>query len=200
TILHRILRGTGLAGLAGMPAARELCEGVSLLRPLLAMSRRSVREFLAAEAESWREDATNADVRYARNFLRHEVIGRCQDGPYPAATEALVRLGGQTGKLAAALRGAAEHLLDIHTSRGARGAVVLRTAGLVSVDRHLLAEMFAILWEREGWPRRDMTARHYEQLAALAAAAESAVGATDFPGGVRSSQPGACLLELRPPG
>lgn len=201
TILHRILRGTGLAGLAGMPAARELCDGVSLLRPLLAVSRASVREFLAAGAESWCEDTTNTDVRYSRNFLRHEVIGRCQDGPYPAASEAIVRLGGQAGKLAAALRGAAEHLLDIYASRAARGTVVLRTAGLASLDRHLLAEMFAVLWEREGWPRRDMTARHYEQLAALAAAGtEAAVGATDFPGGVRISQPGAILLELRPLG
>jgi tRNA(Ile)-lysidine synthase len=199
TILHRILRGTGLAGLAGMPAARELCDGVSLLRPLLSVSRASVREFLAARAESWREDASNSDVRYARNFLRHEVIGRCEDGPYPAATAALVRLGGQAGKLGAALRAAAEQLLDVHASRAVRGAVVLRTAGLVALDRHLLAEMFAILWDREGWPRRDMTARHYEQLAALAAAGgESVVCATDFPGGVRASQQRAGLLELRP--
>ncbi|MFM7412801.1 MAG: tRNA lysidine(34) synthetase TilS, partial [Planctomycetota bacterium] len=101
TILHRILRGTGPAGLAGMSPARTLCEGVALLRPLLAVPRDDVRAFLTAEAEAWREDESNADVRHARNFLRHEILARCAAGPYPAVAAALVRLGSQAGRLAA---------------------------------------------------------------------------------------------------
>jgi tRNA(Ile)-lysidine synthase len=199
TILHRILRGTGPAGLAGMAAARELCDGVGLLRPLLAVPREDVRAFLAAEAEAWREDESNADVRHARNFLRHEILARCAAGPYPAATAAVVRLGSQAGRLAAALRSAADHLLALHARRHADGTVELRTSGLVGLDPHLLAEMFAALWEREGWPRRDMTAAHYERLAALAAAADAPAAAiADYPGGVRVTV-AAGRLELRPP-
>ena len=186
TILHRILRGTGPAGLAGMAVARELCAGVALIRPLLAVGRSAVREYLVAEAEAWREDESNADVRFARNFLRHEILARCAAGPYPAAPAALVRLGRQAGQLAAALRSAAEHLLDAHARRRADGTIDLRTAPLVGLDPYLLAEMFAALWEREDWPRRDMTAAHYERLAALVAAVDAAaVGITDYPGGVR---------------
>jgi tRNA(Ile)-lysidine synthase len=186
TILHRILRGTGLAGLAGMAVARELCDGVALLRPLLAVPRSDVREFLAAEAAAWREDATNADVRFTRNFLRHEILARCAAGPYPAAAAAVVRLGSQAGRMAAALRSAADHLLDAHAVRRIDGTVELRTAGLAGLDRHLLSEMFAALWERERWPRRDMTAAHYERLAALVRPADgSAAGSADFPGAVR---------------
>ena len=48
TVLHRALRGTGVAGLAGMAGGREFCDGVSLLRPLLGMSREVVRGFLLA--------------------------------------------------------------------------------------------------------------------------------------------------------
>jgi tRNA(Ile)-lysidine synthase len=199
TILHRILRGTGPAGLAGMAVARELCDGVGLLRPLLAVPREDVRAFLAAEAEAWREDESNADVRHARNFLRHEILARCAAGPYPAATAAVVRLGSQAGRLAAALRSAADHLLALHARRHADGTVELRTSGLVGLDPHLLAEMFAALWEREGWPRRDMTAAHYERLAALAAAADAPAAAiADYPGGVRVTV-AAGRLELRPP-
>jgi len=201
TILHRILRGTGPAGLAGMAVARELCAGVALLRPLLAVGRSVVREYLAAEAEAWREDESNADVRFARNFLRHEIIARCAAGPYPAATAALGRLGRQAGRLAAALRSAAEHLLDTHARRRADGAIELRTAPLAALDPYLLAEMFAALWEREGWPRRDMTAAHYERLAALAQAAGGvAAGITDYPGGVRVTAPTGGRLALQPPG
>ena len=199
TILHRVLRGTGPAGVAGMAAARELCDGVALVRPLLAVPRADVREFLAAAAEAWREDESNADVRFARNFLRHEILARCTAGPYPGATAALVRLGRQAGQLAAALRSAADSLLDAHARRRADGAIEVRTNGLAGLDPYLLAETFAALWERQDWPRRDMTAAHYERLAALVGTTDAAAdGITDYPGGVRVTAT-AGHLELRPP-
>ena len=186
TILHRILRGTGPAGLAGMAVARELCPGVALVRPLLAVGRSDVRDYLVTEAEAWLEDASNADVRFARNFLRHEILARCAAGPYPAATAALGRLGRQAGRLAAALRSAADHLLDAHARRRADGTIELETAALAGLDPYLLAELCAALWEREGWPRRDMTAAHYDRLAALVGSVDAAAaGITDYPGGVR---------------
>lgn len=201
TILHRLLRGTGVAGLAGMRRSRRLADGVALLRPLLHVPRASVRAFLAAAGQDWREDATNADLGRARNFLRHAILPRCTAGPYPAAAEAIVRLGGQAAASAAALASAAEHLLDLHASRRDDGMVVLRTAGLGSLDRCLLAEMFTRLWDREHWPRRDMTAEHYGRLAALAAGSTAAdLGSTDFPGGIRVGAGGPGQLTLRPPG
>ena len=198
TILHRILRGTGPAGLAGMRAARELCPGVALLRPLLTVPRDEVRAFLAATLETWREDESNADLRHARNFLRHEILGRCAAGPYPAAAAAIVRLGDQTGRLAAALHSAAVHLLERHGSRHADGTFVLRTVGLAGLDRHLLAEMFVALWDREGWPRRDMTAAHYQRLATVAASG-AAGERSDYPGGVRVVTGADGTMELRHP-
>jgi len=200
TILHRILRGTGPAGLAGMAAARQLCDGVGLLRPLLRVPREDVRAFLAAAAEAWREDESNADVRFARNFIRHEILSRCAAGPYPAAPAALVRLGRQAGRLAAALRSAAEHLLEAHARRRADGAIEVRGGPLAGLDPHLVAEMFAVLWEREGWPRRDMTAAHYERLAGLLHPTEDDAGrSADFPGGVRVDPRGGCVALLRGP-
>jgi tRNA(Ile)-lysidine synthase TilS/MesJ len=97
--------------MAGMAAGRHLSDGVSLLRPLLAVPRGLVRAYLESCGQPWREDATNADVRYARNFLRHEILPRCESGPYPAAAASLVRLGGQAAAVAGALRSAAEYLL-----------------------------------------------------------------------------------------
>lgn len=190
TILHRSLRGTGLAGLAGMGSARELSDGVALVRPLLAVPRGVVRAYLESRGQSWVEDASNADVRYARNFLRHEILARCDSGPYPAAPASLVRLGSQAAAAAGAVRSAAEHLLGVHSQRHADGTTVLQTQKLAGLDRHLLAEIFVALWHREGWPRRDMTARHYSQLATMAAssAGPSVMGLTaiDLPGGVKA--------------
>lgn len=201
TVLHRILRGTGLAGLAGMSPARMLADGVALLRPLLGVSRGEVRRFLGAAGQAWREDPTNADPARARNLLRHDVLPRCVAGQYPAASQALVRLASQAAASAGALASAAGHLLDSHSERHPDGTIVLRTRPLAGLDPHLVAEIFAALWRREGWPRRDMTAEHYATLASLAACAEKRAAGTvipgrQFPGGieVRACQPGRLVV------
>jgi tRNA(Ile)-lysidine synthase len=198
TILQRMLRGTGLAGLGGMPPARSLLPGIALLRPLLGVRRAAARAFLESIHQSWCEDATNADVRHVRNFIRHEILPRCVAGPFPAASESLVRLGQQAALVAGAIRSAAEHLLEAHASRHADGSVVLRTRELRGLDRHLLAEVFVALWRREAWPQQGMTARHYAALAGQVAEPDQAAGgeasATDLPGGVRLSRlPGGWL-------
>lgn len=185
TILHRLLRGTGVGGLAGMRRSRLLADGVALVRPLLHVSRASVRAFLAATGQSWREDVTNADSARARNFLRHEILPRCAAGPYPAATEAIVRLGHQAAAAAAALASAADHLLDARSRRLDGGGVAVRTTDLKHLEPQLLAELCAAIWRREDWPRRDMTAAHYQALADLMRGPDRASW-LELPGGVRA--------------
>lgn len=70
TVLHRFLRGTGPTGLAAMrPVTRD-----GFIRPLLTTSREEVRQWAAAEGLAWREDSSNADLRFTRNRLRHHTI------------------------------------------------------------------------------------------------------------------------------
>jgi len=208
TILHRGLRGTGLSGLTGMAVARPLDDGLTLLRPLLHVPRRLVREYLTARGQAWCEDATNADLRFARNFLRHAILARCEAGPYPAATAALVRLGGQAAAMAGALRSAAEHLLEKHAQRHADGSIVVQAGEFVALDPHLIGEILVALWRREGWPQRDMTARHYGQLVAMlqhageplaSEAAAHRPPAVDLPGGGHARVTRHGLLVLAPP-
>src|SRR5690606_27563900 len=54
TILHHLLRGTGLAGLAGMNRSRQLGPAVTLLRPLLAVGRAEVLEYLSGLGQTFR--------------------------------------------------------------------------------------------------------------------------------------------------
>jgi tRNA(Ile)-lysidine synthase len=60
--------------------------GVFLARPLLGLSRRGIRDWLAARAETWIEDPANADLTYARARARHTAQG-CASAPEPAAGE-----------------------------------------------------------------------------------------------------------------
>lgn len=72
TVLLRLFRGAGVAGMAGMPAMRPLDEqsGVMLLRPWLDVARDEIDAYCAANALQWIEDPSNTDARYARNALR----------------------------------------------------------------------------------------------------------------------------------
>ncbi|QSP94252.1 tRNA lysidine(34) synthetase TilS [Marinobacter salinisoli] len=73
TVLFRLLRGTGVAGLAGMPVHRPLGRG-HLFRPLLAFGRAELERCARAAALSWVEDPSNTDRVFDRNYLRHEVM------------------------------------------------------------------------------------------------------------------------------
>ncbi|NPT59422.1 tRNA lysidine(34) synthetase TilS [Paraburkholderia elongata] len=74
TVLLQLLRGAGLAGLAAM-APEYLPAGASAvrMRPLLHLLRAQLEQYASARALRWIDDESNADTRYARNALRHEV-------------------------------------------------------------------------------------------------------------------------------
>src|SRR2546425_450186 len=76
TVLHHALRGTGLAGLAGMDAARPIRAGsaITLVRPMLGFRRSEIRLWLAEAGLPFREDSTNADKDRTRNRIRHELL------------------------------------------------------------------------------------------------------------------------------
>lgn len=69
TVLLNLVRGTGLHGLTGMAA----CRG-RVVRPLLGWSKAQILNFLAERGQSYVTDSTNADTRYRRNKIRHEVL------------------------------------------------------------------------------------------------------------------------------
>ena len=87
TILHRIVRGTGLRGLAGIPERRVLSwdPPVALVRPLLSISRQSIRESLGALGQPYREDASNADLARTRARIRHDLLPRLARNTTPAS-------------------------------------------------------------------------------------------------------------------
>lgn len=88
TVLFRVLRGSGLAGLAGIrPVTHE-----GLARPLLELSRPEVEAWLAARGIEWREDETNRDPAYARNHLRNDVLPLLRECFNPRLDEALANL------------------------------------------------------------------------------------------------------------
>lgn len=69
TFLLRLIRGAGVAGLAGMSP-----KDGPLRRPLLGVWRSEVEDYLRQKGQAWREDSSNRDRRFLRNRVRHELL------------------------------------------------------------------------------------------------------------------------------
>lgn len=70
TVLMRLLRGSGMTGLSGMPFRNAR----GFVRPLLEISRPEIEQYLLGLGLNWREDASNSDTIYLRNRIRHQLL------------------------------------------------------------------------------------------------------------------------------
>ncbi|MGH7470976.1 MAG: tRNA lysidine(34) synthetase TilS [Longimicrobiales bacterium] len=92
TVLFRMLRGTGVDGLAGIPARRG-----RIIRPLLRLTRSELESLARAGRLRWREDPSNQSAKFARNKIRLELLPALEAG-WPDARRALVELAAEAAR------------------------------------------------------------------------------------------------------
>ncbi len=98
TFLMKLIRGAGPAGLSGIAPLRAIHyeQGtqtgvVRVLRPLLEISRLEILAYLEDRKQGYREDRSNRDLGYHRNWVRHELIPLLENRVNPALVETLHR-------------------------------------------------------------------------------------------------------------
>lgn len=208
TVLHRIIRGTGLAGLAGIPAERPLSNCVSLIRPMLAMDRAQVIEYLAVIRQDFREDTSNADLHHTRNCLRHEILPTIREKLNPEVDLALVRLSEQAAETQSLVADLARKLscecaqfeFDLQkTPSGDSSAqarqVFLDCVRLACERPILIREVCRAAWREANWPQQAMGASEWQKLALLVVAGEA--DRFHLPGGVLAERQGTSLIMKR---
>ena len=178
TILARLVRGTGPAGLASIYPTKE-----HVVRPLLRIRRNELRSYLGVLGQDWREDPSNQDVTRLRARLRHQVLPLLEKELQPAIVEHLGRLARMaredeafwTVLVAERLRA----LTQTENDRvGIRCADLLAPAGFlpsgaVGAQRALAQRLVrAMVAGLPGVPRQ-LTARHVEQVLHLAESCQS---------------------------
>lgn len=89
TALMHLLYGGGARGVSGMRAQTRV-DGMLVLRPLLSVPRRALKDYLTELSQPWREDESNLDPRYTRNFLRVSAFPALETR-FPGAREACAR-------------------------------------------------------------------------------------------------------------
>jgi tRNA(Ile)-lysidine synthase len=131
TVLMRLMRGTGLAGLGGIApiAAGEPCP---IVRPLLAVPGRDIRDGLTDEGIPFREDASNLDHRFLRNRIRAELLPELVRDYEPQIVAHLARLAGIVREDDELLHGFVRELADeFIRRRGREVALDLKTLPLL---------------------------------------------------------------------
>jgi tRNA(Ile)-lysidine synthase len=189
TVLHRLLRGTGLAGLAGMPRARPLSPAVLLVRPLLDVRRQDVERYLAAIGQEFRSDATNRDRQFTRNRLRHELLPQLRAEFNSDVDSALLRLAQQAEEAQRLVARQAAELVERAISV-ATDQLCIGVAPLAAEPPLLIREACKLAWTAAGWPLQEMGFEDWHCFVELVRAGDSATkaGQRDFPGGFHAER------------
>lgn len=171
TVLHRILRGTGPRGLAGIPFARPLDpdHSITLVRPLLGVPRREIEAELARVGQNFRHDPTNVDPSYTRSRIRTELLPQLAADYNPQIAEALARLGDLAAANQALLDALLSDLQDRAVPTIDDHQIKIDPAATAALSLHAIAEVVRRAWRTARWPEQGMTARRWSRIADLIA-------------------------------
>ncbi|HKQ03690.1 MAG TPA: tRNA lysidine(34) synthetase TilS [Blastocatellia bacterium] len=175
TFLMRLARGAGTRGLVAMRpmSAVPACDAgtVSLIRPLLCITRSEVEAYCDARGLSYRLDATNLGGEYTRNRVRRDVLPAVQ-AINPRAVEAIARAAEQLAADEAALDELAQGFLDAarvepsHESSD-RAIAAYRVAALSAPPAGLRRRMLLEAARRARVVGEEITAKHVAALQSL---------------------------------
>lgn len=210
TILHRIVRGTGLTGLGGMRSARPLSATVTLVRPLLGCRRHEVLTYLEEIGQDYRHDTTNDDTRFTRNRLRRLLIPMLRAEFNTNVDQALMRLAQQADEtqqvVATFVQGLVRQCVTTKYANPASGpttdsacavTVQIECQPLEEQPETLVREVCRAAWNQAGWPQQGMGFAQWRQLTSMVMADPDAAAVT-LPGGIRASRAASMIVLERP--
>jgi len=182
TVLHRLLRGTGLQGLRGIAARRKLAPGIEIIRPLLGVRRADVLDYLTSIQQPFRVDETNRNTKFTRNRIRHELLPLLVKEYNPDIASVLGRLAEQADEVYRQVADQAGELMKKAELPPAGAVLIFDRQILVASGRPLVREAFRLVWQREGWPVGAMDFAAWERVADVVLGKLPAV---DLPGPVQ---------------
>jgi tRNA(Ile)-lysidine synthase len=139
----QLLRGSGVNGLAAMPVVTAFGAGHHL-RPLLAVTRESLHQYVDANSLSWIEDPSNTDTAFDRNYLRQQVLPVLRER-WPAVTSSLSRSASHCADAAQLLEEQAvqdlHNLASRESTLSLTGLLTLSSSRQNNVLRHWIKQL-----------------------------------------------------------
>ncbi len=165
TVLHHLVRGAGLRGLAGMGNRRN-----HVIRPLLSIKREDILKWLKEHDISYVTDSTNADPHYTRNRIRSTVLPELRE-INPEASAHIAHSAALLREADAYFHALAFQYVDAHATliEAPAEPTVLRSIALPVVKLKAYPELvrqyvYIELLRRIGTPEKDWSAVHYRDI------------------------------------
>ncbi|MFM7117994.1 MAG: tRNA lysidine(34) synthetase TilS [Planctomycetota bacterium] len=180
TVTMRLLRGSSLAGLRGIPSQRPLTKETTLIRPLLTLRRQMLREYLLRIDQPFRIDSSNESDQFLRNRIRNQLLPLLSSAYGTDFSERMLSLAEEAAEVEALLDEGSSRLLahfDSHQPDCLRIATTPLAAHPPALVRHALVKA----WRDRGWSERDLTSRHWHALAELLLRPVPETGSVNLP-------------------
>ena len=193
TVLHHLIRGTGMAGLRGMLPTRSMENDLRIVRPMLQIRRSQLLEYLESLGQDYRTDSSNLDTSLTRNRIRHVLLPLVRNEFNPQVDHALLRLAEQASEVETCLNTLAAQLLTRCIRDEQLDACRIDVSELLDSPRALNCELFRLVWQRQKWPQQGMGHDHWCRLDELLRTRK----AQNFPGQIEARFSSERLLVLR---
>jgi tRNA(Ile)-lysidine synthase len=181
TVLLRLIRGTGIEGLAAMRPRRG-----RVIRPLLEASRADVLAYLSERKLKPRADETNRDRAFRRNVVRADILPRLAH-LNPQIARVLAGLAGRAAAHASFVQAQAAQALHACGMRAPRGQIRLVAPKLLAYHPVVREAVYGLVLRRLSGPDVGLTRRHLSALEALVTGGRE---------GARTALPGSVIARL----
>ncbi|MEE4351585.1 MAG: tRNA lysidine(34) synthetase TilS [Desulfatiglans sp.] len=161
TVLMRLLRGSGLSGLSGIPPVRA----GRIIRPLIESGRREIESYLSLRECRYITDPSNRDTRYLRNRIRHTLLPHLQDYQ-PRIVEILGHTADVVRRESEFLDKAAEDWM--RETGGDSEVIEIPLAGFMQLDEALRRRVIRKAVQASAGSLRRIGFRHLEAIQGLA--------------------------------
>jgi tRNA(Ile)-lysidine synthase len=149
TVLLRLARGSGIAGLAGMATVTRLADGLELVRPLLGISKARLVATLAAADIGFADDPSNADPRFTRSRLRRIMPALAGEGLDARRLAALARRAARAETALEAAVDTAEQQLTV-SGQASGTRITFVAAGFLALPAEIALRLLARAVTRVG--------------------------------------------------
>lgn len=220
TMLHNLMRGSGLAGLATPRTFRALDDNLVLVRPLLGVFRHEILDYLNLLQQDYRTDISNLNLRYARNFIRNRLLPLAREHFTGGIDKQLLSMSQLAEETMLALEELGKNWLEQMQGTVKQIPVqileklpnnqfwMVPRAGFHTQPWPVVREGLRQLWIARGWPLQSMSRGHWERIRDVLLfpdqnrrpfAAESVKTLLTLPGGLRLLAMGDwCALGMIP--
>lgn len=180
TVALRLLRGSSLAGLRGIPAQRPLTSETTLIRPLLSLRRQTLRDYLREIDQPFRIDSSNDSDQFMRNRIRNQLFPLLASDFGSDFPERMLSLAEEAAEAEALLDALSTNLMRYFESVQP-DCLQIDSKQLAASPHPLVRHALVKAWRAQGWSERDLTSRHWRALAELLLRPSPETGTVNLP-------------------